>query len=308
VLLPPPIKHPVTVHGEDGNWVFAVNSWRTDLFGWNTEFSNFVGSRQLIYSNGHVSSIASLAVSEDASLLAGGSLDGTVRVWRRDSDKAFRLIFSQKAHAKTVWTLRFAPDKSMLASGSEDGTVRIWPVRSLLGTVKSEMLSPKGRSLGRLVISPGGRWLAVEASRIEAPGAETLAETLLWRIVGGKPIGEPILLKGFCAAFSGDERLLASVDGSVIYVWALGRTVPTRPKVSLRGHTGDINAIDLSRDGRWLVSAGGDGSARLWDLNAPSGAESAVILRGHEGSVFGAVFSKDSKWVVTGGEDRTARI
>ncbi|HEY3321108.1 MAG TPA: WD40 repeat domain-containing protein [Planctomycetota bacterium] len=71
--------------------------------------------------------------------------------------------------------------------------------------------------------------------------------------------------------------------------WALERT--------LKGHTDSINGIDLSRDGRRLVSASMDKTARVWDTQ--TGAEVAV-LKGHSGPVYPAVFSPDGERVISG--------
>jgi WD40 repeat protein len=54
-----------------------------------------------------------------------------------------------------------------------------------------------------------------------------------------------------------------------------------------------------------VVTALGDGTARLWD--AASG-KPLVVLHGHEGPVASAAFSPDGAKVVTASDDRTARI
>ena len=73
----------------------------------------------------------------------------------------------------------------------------------------------------------------------------------------------------------------------------------------LRGHERTIKSAVLAPDGRTIVTAAMDGTARLWD--AATGIETAVF-RGHEGSVTSAAFSPDGKTVVTASEDKTARI
>ena len=60
-----------------------------------------------------------------------------------------------------------------------------------------------------------------------------------------------------------------------------------------------------SPDGRQVVTASPDGTARLWD--AGSG-EPLAVLRGHEDVVTSAVFSPDGRQVVTASVDGTARI
>jgi WD40 repeat protein len=73
----------------------------------------------------------------------------------------------------------------------------------------------------------------------------------------------------------------------------------------LQGHAGGVLAASFSPDGRQIVTASSDRTARLW--HAPTG-DLVAVLEGHDRPVLSAAFSSDGQRVVTASDDGTARI
>ncbi len=73
----------------------------------------------------------------------------------------------------------------------------------------------------------------------------------------------------------------------------------------LRGHTGVINSMGFSPDGKLLATVSDDHTVRLWDPAAPS---QSRVFAGHTDEVWGATFSRDGAQLITTSKDRTVRI
>jgi WD40 repeat protein len=78
-----------------------------------------------------------------------------------------------------------------------------------------------------------------------------------------------------------------------------------RESIVLKGHEGVLWSATFAPDGRRVVTASDDYTARVWD--AENGKQLAV-LRGHTGPVRAATFSPDSRHVITASSDKTARL
>jgi WD40 repeat protein/uncharacterized caspase-like protein len=97
--------------------------------------------------------------------------------------------------------------------------------------------------------------------------------------------------------------LLLVVCGALV---AMAQSTSSKPELVLQtGHTGPINAIALSSDGRFLISASDDNTLKIWDT-----ATGNVLrtLYGHAQPVLAAALSPDGRFIASGGEDLTVRV
>src|SRR5579862_492122 len=101
-------------------------------------------------------------------------------------------------------------------------------------------------------------------------------------------------------AAHGDLIATAGYDNKII-LWDARK----RKALSRGSHDHLVNSCTFISDGRWLVSASSDYSARVWDV--PS-LRLHSVLRGHGDDVDMAAFSPDDRRIVTCALDRRVRV
>jgi hypothetical protein len=104
-------------------------------------------------------------------------------------------------------------------------------------------------------------------------------------------------------------RLARVIAGPVVLLILMGVTYlyinRDTSRITLRGHTDALLSAAYSPDGKTIVTASKDGTAKIWD--AASGRE-LDTLRGHTDWVTSAAYSPDGKTIVTANRGGTAKI
>jgi WD40 repeat protein len=271
---------------------------------------------------GHTRPLAGALFSPDGKFVVTASADNTVRVWDSLDGK---LVSEFRGHSQAVNSVAFSSDGQYIVTASDDQTARLWPFHpGEPGTSSTVESWEHSAAVTSIACSPNGSELAA-----------TTRDGKLWIDRVGLQRSVPFMYlvdrsaKVANARFSPDGQAIATARGpsGVIYnIDALHafvdstrsefiyRDAPPSDKkdkisepdgVKLEGHTADINSVAFSPDGRFVVTASADGTARVFD--AATGGRLGE-LRGHGKSVNTASFSPDGKFIVTASDDATVRL
>jgi transposase InsO family protein len=195
---------------------------------------------QLRTFEGHTDSVGSVVFSPDGAILASGSGDRTIRLWRVSDGQSVRQL---EGHTSSVWSVAFSPDGAALASGSEDKTVRLWRVSDGQSV---RQLEGHTSSVWSVAFSPDGATLASGSSD------KTIR---LWRVADGQPLRT---LEGHTdwvrsVAFSPDGATVASgSDDKTIRLWRVSDGKPPR---TIPGQTGTASAGQTANETKRVVTA-----------------------------------------------------
>ncbi|MBI2929483.1 MAG: hypothetical protein HYY24_27785 [Verrucomicrobia bacterium] len=214
---------------------------------------------ELLRFRGHTRAVLAVAWSPDDQWIATASKDKTAKIWNAITGAELQTL---TGHDATIHAVAFAPDGKSLATGSADGTVRLWSVSS--GECLHTLTNHPAAILS-LAFSPTGDLLATGSADRSAR---------LWDTHTGQRVHQ---LSGHIngvssVAFSRDgQRLVTAPGGTNLYAnftremrvlfWdvASGRQI-----LALPAHDNAIYAAAFSPDGRRLVTASGDNTARIW--------------------------------------------
>jgi WD40 repeat protein len=212
------------------------------------------------------------------------------RVYRTRTGSLVRVLRSSGA----VSAASFAPGGRTVVTAGLDGRARLWPV----GGGPPRVLAGHERAVQDAVYSPDGRYVATA-------GADRVA--ILWSATTGARL----------ASFAHEGpvfQIEVSADGThVLTVSRIARTgrrvarlydAATGELIRTLDQVGITTAI-FSPDGRLVVTASADDTARVWNLQDPA---PLAILRHPDGNVVSAAFSADGTRLVTSTEGSSAPV
>ncbi|MDX1616298.1 MAG: protein kinase [Candidatus Promineifilaceae bacterium] len=240
---------------------------------------------------GQIGTIRLVDFSADGQMVASASRDGTSRVWDTSSGETL-LVLAHGAHVRSV---AFHPEGHSLISGDLTGVARIWDI-SAKGPAERVALQANQGLAWDADLSPDGRTLV------------TGGIARLWDLDTGEElrrlIGHRDEVTSVAFHPNGGQVATSSIDGTA-RVWdaATGEQLLTLADHDAAspsaGGLGGVLQVNYDPDGRRLVTAGADRTARIWDSES---GKVLTVLEGHREALTTAVFSPDGRYVATGQE------
>ncbi len=288
----------------------------------------FYNGRELNRFQGHWSGINSLSVNRDG-LIASGSNDNTVKLWRADG--TFLRTFN--GHTGAVNEVEFSPDGQTIASTGFDRTIRIWDLEGNTRKIIQTNL-PHSDMVSSIAFSPDGQKIAAASTdntvTVWNVSDGTLSKTLkghtgrvlevrfvphhdllvsaddkglviIWNLdsVEQRRLDTQKRVYGIAVSPDGNSIAAASEDRSLMLLRLDGSLI-----TSWEGHEEAVINVRFSNDGQRLVSGGFEGTVIIWNISG----RAPQILSGHKGVVGAVRFSPDDKRVISGGQDGTIRV
>ncbi len=244
----------------------------------------------------HPFSAVFLALSPDGKTVAAAGVGPKIQLIDVETGELVRDIHV----GDLTGSLQFSPDGTRLINASLNKTATVWDVK----TSKELCVFRKhDQWVNHVAFMPDGKeavsvahdktlrvWDAKTAQqRLEIPHPE-----IIWGLAITPDARRIVTGTGGALSKNPAQLRLEPSDDNVIRVWdsANGKLIR-----EMKGHTHAVFSLDVSADGRLLVSGGWDNFVRLWDMET---GEELASVEG-EGSAMCVAFSPDATQLLVGG-------
>lgn len=218
-----------------------------------------------------------LAFSPDSRYLFCGDGGGFVHIYDI-YDVEHKSVRHLKVHDGRVYSLAISPDGKYFATGSNREEVRVWDRDGNLrgeSHFDQKIITPVGPAYS-LSFTPEGDKLVAATTN---PEKSLQIFDLKAHLVESIKVGNSF--QGGAIRFSKSGRWLAVTASNTVELWDW----PTRKLVRVfKGHTDFINGLAFTPDEQHIVSAGHDGTTRIWRVD--DGNSMALLAHGGDWIVY----------------------
>jgi len=289
---------------------------------------------------GHIQPVTSVAIRPDGKQVASGSEDGSIRLWPLNKADEHRAFTDAKDN---LWAVAYGGDGKTVAAAGADRIVRVYDTAT--GKLSKELPGHKGAVtslayLGndKIVSGAGDKLLKIwdiasgTAKDCEEHGSAVLAVAATDKLIvsggadrfarGWAPDGKALWSwaskSAVCAVAirkDGKKIALGCADGTLVILATDGDKEP-KPIASAVAHTGGISCVAFHPEADRLVTSGGDGTVKIFNLfEAGNPVEATKFEPSIKSSIGGGnppvttvAYSNDGKFLVSGGAEGVVRI
>ncbi|KAK5646659.1 hypothetical protein RI129_005123 [Pyrocoelia pectoralis] len=228
--------------------VVAIGSFDNNVVLYDLDFGKII---QTVIA--HEDSVTCLAWGNKSKLLASGSSDCTVKIWksffRSNVIKPMQCLQSQLDHSSQLTCLCFNPENNYLATATDDGEIYIWTI--LTNSLYKKFVVHRG-PVKSISFSPDGQ-------KLVSCGTDKVFQVV--DIDTGMPLYTKTLSSVLVSLkWQNFMLLLGSADG-IIYIWDI---VEVKLLYQEKAHNGAINVVDISSEQSFIVTGGEDHAIKVW--------------------------------------------
>lgn len=199
---------------------------------------------------GHNRLVLAMAFSPTSPVLASAGAEG-VLLWNLVTGD-YQVLPGSEEH--TVHAVAFSTNGRQLLSAGADGSVVVWGMQSRT-RLRSHVVSEA--TLRAVAFVSTGYFVAGDDGQVR----EWSGEDATFRTI----VTSPAPVMSLAVSPQGDQLVWGNAAGT-IGSWSRMRL---QPGGELHGHRGAVHGLAITGDGQQAVSAGADGTVRLWQLPAP---------------------------------------
>ncbi|KAM4065900.1 WD domain, G-beta repeat domain-containing protein [Hirsutella rhossiliensis] len=248
---------------------------------------------------GHTGEIFTAKFDPTGNLIASGSMDRSIMLWRTYGDcENYGLL---NGHKGAILDLQWSRDSEILYTASADMHLASWDLTS--GTRIRRYVGHE-EVINTMDISRRGEELLVSGSDDSTIGIwDPRSKNAVHYIETDFPI------TALAVSQAGNEIFSGGIDNDIC-VWDLRKKSVV---YSMLGHTDTIMSLKVSPDTQSLVSYAMDSTVRTWDIRAFAPTERHIrtldgAAMGIEKNLMGASWDPDGKKIAAGSGDGTVVV